>query len=336
MTSRNVLGLVEGADSALKNEMVVIAAHYDGQGRTGQADPMRVPPADTGIGRDEIWNSANDNAASVAAIVEIARAVKNMGTTTKRSILFIAFGAEEHGMSGSIYYVNKPVFPLGNHVAMINLEKIGRSPEKPLSVVGAGSSAAWPEIFKAAQERTGTKVAPSNPFAIPESDHYPFAASRIPAVMFIVHGSGDSHQPSDSADKIDYARVAEAARYAMAAVVELANRPNRPAFSAAPMPDLGLAVHLATSAEADAVGLGAEASGLKVTGVIQGLPSAAAGVQEGDLIVEFAGRQFRRDDTYEALMAAYRQILEGKSGYKLPVKILRNKKRLELVISLRP
>lgn len=334
MTSRNVLGLIEGTDSTFKNEIVVIGAHYDGQGRTGQADPVRAP-GDTSTSKDEIWNSANDNAASVAVILEIARAVKNMKATAKRSILFIAFGAEEHGMTGSIHYVNKPISPLSNHVAMINIEKIGRSPESPISVVGAASSRAWPEIFKAAQDRTNTKVAMSNPYSVPESDHYPFAASHIPAVMFIVPGSGDAHQPSDSSDKIDYARVAEAGRYAMAALLELANRTKAPELVASPMPDLGLSAHLITNAESDAAGLGAEESGLKVTGVIPGLPSAEAGLQEGDLILDIAGRRFRRDDTYAALMAQYRQILEGKAGVKLPVTIIRNKKRQDLTINLR-
>src|ERR1044071_1127719 len=154
MTSRNVLGMIDGTDSTLKNEIVVIGAHYDGQGRTGQADPARAPASDSSTGKDEIWNSANDNAASVAVILEIARALKKKGTTTKRSILFIAFGAEEHGMTGSIHYVNNPISLLSNHVAMINVEKIGRLPEEPISVVGTGTSQAWQEVFKAAQEQT--------------------------------------------------------------------------------------------------------------------------------------------------------------------------------------
>jgi Peptidase family M28 len=335
MTSRNVLGLLEGVDPTLKNEIVVIGAHYDGQGRTGQADPIRLPSADAGNSRDEIWNSANDNAASIAAILEIARAIKTIRTAVKRSILFVAFGAEEHGMAGSIHYISHPVFPLTNHVAMINLEKIGRSPEKPLSVVGGGSSPAWQEIFKAAEEQTKTKIAPSNPYAVPESDHYPFAASRIPAVMFIVYTSIDSHQPSDSSDKIDYARVAETARYVMATLLYVANAPKSPEFVSSPIPDLGLVAHLVTKAESDAAGLGPEESGLKVTGVIAGLPSAEAGLHEGDLIISFVGRKFRHEDTYAALMAEYRQILEGKSGSRLPVTIVRNKKRSELIINLR-
>jgi hypothetical protein len=335
LSSRNVIGLIEGADATLKNEIIVIGAHYDGQGRIGQADPLRLATDQAKAAKDEIWNSANDNAASIAAILEIARAIKRGKLSTKRSILFIAFGAEEHGMTGSIYYVSHPVFPLRDHVAMINFEKLGRAPEKPLSVTGAASSSVWQSIFKTAQEKTNTKVVMGSPFSFPESDHYPFAASRIPAIMLHVQTGVDSHWASDTSDKVDFTRVAEVARYGLAAALELANQRKAPDFVPSPIPDLGLVVHLITKAEADAAGLAVDESGLKVTGVIAGLPSAEAGLKEGDLIIELVKRRFRRDDTLDALMAAHRQILEGKFGNKLPVTILRNKQQSNLVITLR-
>ena len=138
-----------------------------------------------------------------------------------------------------------------------------------------------------------------------------------------------------TSDKIDFNRVAEVAWYALAAAFELANQPKAPDFVPSPIPDLGLVVHLITNAEADAAGLAVDESGLKVTGVIAGLPSAEAGLKEGDLIVELAKRRFRRDDTLDALMAAHRQVLEGKFGNKLPVTIFRNKQQSNLVITLR-
>lgn len=334
MTSRNVLGFIEGSDPALKDEIVVIGAHYDGQGRAGQADPTRQIPTDANAPKDDIWNSANDNATSIAAILEIARAIKNGKVSTKRSILFIAFGAEEHGMSGSIYYINHPVFPLKNHAAMINLEKLGRAAEKPFSINGAASSAGWQEILKTAQEQTKTKVLPNVPFVIPDSDHYPFGASRIPAVMFYVAGVA-AHQPSDSSDTIDFARVAEAARFAMAMLVALADAPKRPEFAPSPIPEMGLIAHLITNAEADAAGLGAEESGLKVTGVITGLASDEAGLREGDLIVEIAKIRLRRTDTLAALMKMQQEMLQGKFGFKIPVIVLRNKQRLEMTLNLK-
>ena len=332
LTSRNVLALIEGTDPMLKSEIVVIGAHYDGQGRSGQADPTRRPSS-VSNDRDEIWNSANDNATSIAAILEIARAIKRSKITTRRTVLFAAFGAEEHGMAGSIHYVSHPISALNNHVAMLNLEKLGRSPEKPFTVSGA-SGPGWQEVIKAAKERTKTDVAVV-PFTLPDSDHYPFGAVRIPAVMMWVSTAVDAHQPSDTADKIDFARAAEAARYAMAMILTLADQTARIAYTPSPIPDLGLIGGLATSAEADAAGLSGDDSGLKVTGVIAGLPSAEAGLMVGDLILEFADYKFRRSDSLAALMAKQREVLEGKYGNTLTVTVLRDKQRSQRIIKMR-
>jgi hypothetical protein len=336
MTSQNVLGFIEGTDPVLKKEIVVIGGHYDGQGRTGDADPFRMAPGGDNPAKDEIWNSANDNATSIAAILEIARAIKSGKITIKRSILFVAFGAEEHGMAGSIYYVSHPVFPLVDHVAMINLEKLGRAADRPFSINGGASSPTWKEVLQTTQEVTKTRVSPNIPYALPDSDHYPFSASHVPAVMFYVSSNVDeAHLASDTSDKVDFERTAEAARFVMSMLSELATRPDRPEYAASPIPDLGLVVHLATSGEADARGLNGTQGGLKVTGVIAGLPAAVAGLQPGDFIIEFANYQFHRDDTLPALMAMYREVLEGKRGNSLPVKIIRNKKRLDLSMLLR-
>ena len=332
LTSRNIIGRIDGTDPAVKGEIVVIGAHYDGQGKAGQADPFRNPaPADAA--KDEIWNSANDNAASIAAMLEIARTLKQ-GAAPRRSVLFIAFGAEEHGMAGSIHYVAHPVAPLSDHVAMINLEKIGRAPEKPLSTAGNSTSSAWTELLKNVQQRTGAKIVTANPFAVPDSDHYPFAASRIPALMLYVAGV-PAHQPSDSADQIDFGRVVEGARVALAMLTDLASAPQRPAYAPSPLPDMGISAHLATAAESDARTVAPPYGGLKITGVIPDSPAAKAGLQPGDLLVEFANYQFRRDDAVQALMSMQREILEGKRGWTLPMKVVRGTTRLDLVMNLR-
>ena len=334
LTSRNVIGRIDGSDPGLRREIVVIGAHYDGQGRSGQADPFRVMPPGGGAG-DDIWNSANDNAASVAAVIEIARALKHSAVPPKRTVLFIAFGAEEHGMTGSIYYVGHPVAPLADHVGMINIEKIGRLPDKPFNTVGNATSPAWAEILKAGQQQIRSPLAMTSPFAVPESDHYPFAASRIPAIMLMVSGAPDGHLPSDSADRIDFDRVAEAAQLVAGAAGELASRPQRPAFSPPPFFDIGISGHLALPSEADARGVDAPFSGLKVTGVIAGLPGAAAGLQPGDLITDIAGYQFKRDDTLQALMAMQQEVMQGKRGLVLPMKVKRDQKSLDLTMTLK-
>ena len=335
MTSQNVVGLLQGSDPVLKDQIVVLGAHYDGQGRSGQADPLRYPPRDSSV-KDEIWNSANDNATSVAAILEIARAIKSAKLVTKRSILFVAFGAEEHGMAGSIYYVSHPLFPVSNHVAMINLEKLGRAADKPFSINGMANSSAWTEVLKSAQAQTKIQVAPNIPFATPDSDHYAFGASQIPAVMLYVSSNQDeAHSPSDTSEKVNFDRTAEAARFALSMLLDLASRQNRPEYAAPPFPDLGIVAHLASSAEADARRISAPQGGLKVTGVLPGLPASVGGLQVGDFIYEMANYKFQRDDSLAKLMTLHRELLEGKRGNSLAVKLIRGDKPLELTIVLR-
>lgn len=131
---------------------------------------------------------------------------------------------------------------------MINLEKLQRAPDKPVSVSGGASSPACQEVLKAVQEQSKTKVTASNPYVIPDSDHYPFGASRIPSLMLFVNTSIDMHQLSDSSGKIDFVRTAEAANYAMAMLWNVSNRDKRPEYAASPVPDLGLIAHLITNA----------------------------------------------------------------------------------------
>ena len=334
LSSRNILGLIEGTDPLLKNEIVVIGAHYDGQGMTGQADPGRYMPRGEQAIKDEIWNSANDNAASVAAIIEIGRAIKKGKITTKRSILFIAFGCEEHGVAGSMHYINNPIAPLNKHIAMINLEKLGRSKNKSFNTSGNASSKTWDEVLKVIQGPTNTSVTTANPYVIPESDHYPFNASRIPAIMFYTTGIA-AHDASDIAETIDFNRVADAARFVMLMSMELSNRAEQPKWVASPMADLGISAHLASGNEADKMGLDQKRSGLKVTGIVPGLPAAIAGIQPGDVITEFATYQFERGESLESLQKKHMDVLMGKHGEKLSVTVLRDGKPVVLQMNLR-
>jgi len=108
--ARNILGLLPGTDPQHKDEIVVIGAHYDHVGR----DPDGT-----------IYNGANDNATGVAIVLEIARLWQTQDFHPARSVLFAAWDAEEQGLYGSQYYVSDPVIPLGQTVAMLNLDMVG-------------------------------------------------------------------------------------------------------------------------------------------------------------------------------------------------------------------
>lgn len=334
LTSRNVLGFFEGADPVLKQEIVVIGAHYDGQGRLGQADPFRRPPLEGTDKGAQIWHSANDNLTGVAAVLAAARAIKQARVRPQRSILFIAFGCEEHGQAGSIEYVTHPSFDWNRHVAMINYEKLGRAPDQPLTAGATGTSPAWREILEQSSSLTGTQVKAPFPFVIPDSDHYPFAAKGIPAIIFSVNGADEAHRPTDVAEKIDYARVAEFARFGLVVLMEVANRPGRLVFADVRGFDPGMIAHLVTDEEANAAGLSAPDTGLKVTGIIPGGAADRAGVKAGDLILKGGDLAFRRDMTLAVLQKMQMEIATGQRGVKLPMTILRSSKQLQLVLDL--
>ncbi|PKP38402.1 MAG: hypothetical protein CVT98_05085, partial [Bacteroidetes bacterium HGW-Bacteroidetes-15] len=122
----NIIGIVEGSDPILKNEVILIGAHLDGQGNPGVLLP-----------------SALDNATGVANIMEVARALSQLPEKSKRSVAFIFIGAEETGLIGSNYFVNNPTFPKEKTVCFINLDMVGNG--TGLSLWGGES---YPEILE--------------------------------------------------------------------------------------------------------------------------------------------------------------------------------------------
>lgn len=122
----NVLGMLEGSDSVLKNEVIILGAHLDGVGNAGAFFP-----------------GALDNASGSVDVMAIAEGLAKSGVELKRSVLFILFGAEETGLRGSTLYVENPVVPKENVVCMFNFDMVGNG--KSLGLWGGDS---FPEILK--------------------------------------------------------------------------------------------------------------------------------------------------------------------------------------------
>ena len=341
LKSQNVLAFLEGSDPVLKNEVVVLGAHYDGQGRTGEADagPRLIPAS--GAESDFIWNSANDNLTGCSAVLAVARAIKESGVHPRRSILFAAFGAEEHEVSGAMHFVNNPTVDRSRLVAMVNLECLGKVSDKPLRVNAMMTGSFWNAALKASSEDSGVKFEPNIPVPIPDSDHYPFSSARIPCVMIIGGSDGERHLPNDTAARIDYVRTADAARFALALVTNLANRDERPMFSQAPMPDLGITADLATSAECDVLHLSADEGCMRVTGIVRGRPAEEAGFRQGDAMLGYytpdgTYTKFRRDTKLSELEAMMEAMLRGNFGKELRTVVLREGRRIDLTLPIHP
>src|SRR5262249_1191701 len=113
--TQNVLAVIEGTDPALRNDAVVVGAHYDHDGEAfGQ-----------------IWYGADDNGSGTAALLELAEAFGGGSARPAKSILLSAWAGEEKGLLGSRYYVSHPVFPLNHTVTMFQMDMIGRNEEHP-------------------------------------------------------------------------------------------------------------------------------------------------------------------------------------------------------------
>ncbi len=138
--SYNVVGILPGSDPKLKDEAIVIGAHYDHLGRGGEGS---LAPRE-----GEIHHGADDNASGTAGLLELARVLSTQPQKPRRTIVFIAFSGEEEGLLGSDYYVNHPIIPLANTVAMINMDMVGRLQDSKLIIGGVGTASDWRSLIE--------------------------------------------------------------------------------------------------------------------------------------------------------------------------------------------
>ena len=139
--SFNVIGILPGSDPKLKDEAIVLGAHYDHLGRGGEGS---LAPRE-----GDIHHGADDNASGTAALIELARRLSSQNPKPRRTIIFIAFSGEEEGLIGSNYYVNHPVMPIANTIAMINMDMIGRLQDQKLVIGGIGTAPEWKAMIEA-------------------------------------------------------------------------------------------------------------------------------------------------------------------------------------------
>ena len=225
--SENIWAFIEGNQKP--EEIVVISAHYD----------------HVGTKNGEVYNGADDDGSGTVALLEIAKAfqkAKDEGYGPKRSILFLHVTGEEHGLHGSRYYSEHPLFPLANTTADVNIDMIGRRDEFHKDsnnyVYLIGSDYLSTDLFKACEEankksvniqldyKFNNKNDPNRYYY--RSDHYNFAKHNIPSVFLFNGVHEDYHKATDEPQKIEYDALAKRAKLAFAIVWDLANREKRP------------------------------------------------------------------------------------------------------------
>ncbi|MCS7185897.1 MAG: M20/M25/M40 family metallo-hydrolase [Armatimonadetes bacterium] len=275
----NVIGLIEGSDPQLKNEFVVIGAHYDHVGTSTRG------------GQVQIFNGADDNASGTSGLLELAQYFSSNRERVKRSLLFIAFGAEERGLIGSRYFVENPTVPLERIVAMVNMDMIGRLRNETLFTIGVASSPAWKDLIAEVNSQFNF-VLRDSPGMFGGSDHFTFYNKGIPVLFFFTGMHENYHRPSDDWDTLNYEGMEKLVRMIAIVVERIANMPERPQFQRAPQPEERPAapMRVSTGVVPD---YSWDGEGVKLMGVRPSSPAEKAGLKAGDIIVEIAGKQIR-------------------------------------------
>lgn len=218
--SQNVIGIVEGYDPKLRNEYVVVGAHYDHLGTSVlKRDGKEV---------EQIYYGADDNASGVATLIEVARQVASQHFMFRRSVIFALFGAEELGMMGSWYFLNRSFRHTDDIVAMINLDMVGRSGrDNTMQVYTADANVEMMEIINWLSGRAlsiAPKYTPTDYFP---SDHRNFYQKGIPVALFTSGTHRDYHTVRDTPDKLDYSQMEKLVEYVYSMAEVLANREER-------------------------------------------------------------------------------------------------------------
>ena len=217
VTTQNVIGYIEGSDTNLKKEFIVIGAHYDHWGWGGEGSSSKKKDVLA------IHNGADDNASGVAALLSILQEISQSSIKPKRSIIFVSFSGEEEGLLGSKYFVNHLPIAKSAVKVMLNMDMVGRlNAEKQIYMGGAGTFPNGVELMKKLGEKSNL-----NPVIhageVGGSDHVSFYKSSISAIGFHTGGHPQYHTPDDDIDLINSKGGALVSTYIYNALLAIAN-----------------------------------------------------------------------------------------------------------------
>lgn len=278
----NIVGVWPGSGS-LKDETVVVGAHYDHLGHGGRGS-MRP-------GEHAIHNGADDNASGVAAMVCGVERLKADPPEDRRALVMIGFSAEEIGLAGSTHYVTEPVRPLEATLAMVNLDMVGRIDGGTLQALGTDSAPEWGDVLNPASEAAGQPISMGGDGYGP-SDHMAFFDRGVPVVHFFSGAHDIYHTPDDDIDTLDYEGLGRTVELLEGTLHGLLTRTEgltytRTGRSMALGDRRDYRAYLGTVP--DYTAMTATEGGVLLSAVREGGPADAAGIQGGDVIVSMAG-----------------------------------------------
>lgn len=318
----NLVGLIPGRDPVLKNEFLVLGAHFDHLGLGGPESGSLTPDSLA------VHNGADDNASGVAGILEISQRLAAHRQELQRSVLLMCYNAEERGLLGSKHYVAQPTVELDNIVTMINLDMIGRLKDNQLTVGGSGTSPGFDSTLRAlgAQHDLELKLSPEG---YGPSDHASFYASDRPVLFFFTGTHSDYHKPSDDWERIDPVGEKRVADLIYDLILELNRQEERPLFTAAGPKESSAPRRRFKVTFGIIPAYASQVAGLEIDGISnQEGPAAQAGLKRGDIIIAIEGKEVK--DIYDYM---YR-LGELDPGQTIAVTIRRGAETLEVTLQL--
>ncbi|MEA3446181.1 MAG: M20/M25/M40 family metallo-hydrolase, partial [Bacteroidota bacterium] len=318
----NVIGVIPGSDPKLKNETVVVSAHYDHLG-FGWPD---VHKGDKG----KIHFGADDNASGVATIIELARTMAKTAKP-KRTIVFLACTAEEAGLVGSRYFVaHINDYFSGNIFANVNIDTDGSLFDKKLMVLNANTAREWKFIFMGTDYTTGVKSEVIEK-ELDASDQVAFIEKGIPAVQLFTGATENYHRPTDTFEKIDGKGLVKVATVSKEVLLYLADREDAMNYTGKNPGNYKTPQKKKTSRKVSTGSIpdfAYKGNGVKISNVISGSTGEKAGLKANDIIIEIDGVKTDGLKSYSDLLKKYQP------GDVVTLKILRDDIEKELSLKL--
>jgi hypothetical protein len=316
--AKNVVGYLDGS-GPLKDETVILGAHYDhlGRGEVGTKE----------LGSTAIHYGADDNASGTTALMELARRFGSRPNRAGRRLVFIAFSGEERGLFGSLAYVNKPVFPLAETVAMLNMDMVGRlRPDEKnhkdrLVVGGIGTAKSFEKLIDDANAKFDFHLS-KDKAGVGPSDHTSFYMAKVPVYFFFTGEHAEYHTPKDRPETINFPGMAKVTDLVDQLATRIATEKERPEYLAGAVgsmggrpggPKLGIMPRYEETGD-----------GMEVSGVMPGGAAEAAGMKKGDKITAIAGKPVKNIQDYMAAMSGL------KRGEDVEITITRDGKTLKI------
>lgn len=276
----NVMGMIRGIDKTKSDEYIIIGAHYDHIGWGAFNSSYK--------GKPTIHYGADDNASGVSALIDLATHIARQ--PLRRSVIFIAFNAEEMGLLGSAHFVKNSPVDLSKIITMINLDMVGRMQSNNLTVFGSGSGDTFDEVLNAVAEQYQINISKNNEGYGP-SDHTSFYIENIPVLFFFTGAHSDYHSPGDTYEKINFNGIVTISEMIMTILKNIDSRNEAPKFiqsSNSSNPNNGKGRSDIKVSFGSIPDFSGSTDGFLINGCKQGSPCENAGLKKGDTIVSFA------------------------------------------------